>query len=348
MKNSRGWGRISKRGRNWRARITDGHGHELHRTFPTRDDAEKWLRARRDEKITGRVQRDAVARVDQLVERYRVALDESTLSAATRTWQRRCLRDIEAMLGAYQLAGLTPGHLDDFNRELRRQSFAPGSIRLRFATLRALLRFAVRHGYIEKAPDVPVQPQLSRTPPAAKPDEIEAMLKAARKHDDPRVELALALAAFAGLRRSDILRLCGRDADLDLGVLTVPVRSETDAPKGRKTIRVPIAPKLASAIRRRAAAPDERLLHPITTITGLRYLMVRTIGQPVRWHELRRAWITRLLDEGVPVPVVQSVAGHSAIRTTLGYWRGAPLESPKLLAALGLIRAERGKRLISR
>jgi len=253
MKNSRGWGRISKRGRNWRARITDGHGHELHRTFPTRDDAEKWLRARRDEKITGRVQRDAVARVDQLVERYRVALDESTLSAATRTWQRRCLRDIEAMLGAYQLAGLTPGHLDDFNRELRRQSFAPGSIRLRFATLRALLRFAVRHGYIEKAPDVPVQPQLSRTPPAAKPDEIEAMLKAARKHDDPRVELALALAAFAGLRRSDILRLCGRDADLDLGVLTVPVRSETDAPKGRKTIRVPIAP---NHDHHRPAVPD--------------------------------------------------------------------------------------------
>ena len=72
--------------------------------------------------------------------------------------------------------------------------------------------------------------------------------------------------------------------------------------------------------------------------------MVRAIGQPIRWHELRRAWISRLLDAGVPVPVVQAVAGHSAIRTTLGYWRGAPLESPKRLAALGLTRAERGKK----
>lgn len=55
---------------------------------------------------------------------------------------------------------------------------------------------------------------------------------------------------------------------------------------------------------------DQRQFKALLQLAGIREVSV---------HVLRHTAITRLIEQGVPVPVVKDIAGHSDIRTTMGY-----------------------------
>lgn len=112
-----------------------------------------------------------------------------------------------------------------------------------------LFDFAERRGYVGKGLS-PVGDTDKRKPRSADkqvftPAEIKALLEAA----SPDYLPALAIGAFAGVRRQEILRLQWPDIDLEAGRISIP---RYKAKGGRKPRLVPILPNLKAWLSRTA------------------------------------------------------------------------------------------------
>lgn len=175
-------------------------------------------------------------------------------------------------------------------------------------------------------------------PKALSPDECRRILLAADNYpwDSPferrRAVAVLATAMYAGLRKKEILRLLYTDVDLDEA--TISIRGGKGRGDGKDRL-VFVAPELRDILdaylRARSLA---RVTAPgfwasprggaVMSESALMRIVKRTrraSGLPFGLHRLRHSFVTLLLKAGVPIHVVQSLAGHASVRTTEVYFR---------------------------
>ncbi|MDI1476440.1 site-specific integrase [Polyangium sp. y55x31] len=223
----------------------------------------------------------------------------------------------------------------ELDLELSKSKFAQTTRNNIQVVLRSVLRFAVERGYLADPPKgLPRLKQIGqRILEIPTDDEVHAILAAAR--DTHR--LSFALMAYAGLRPNEVRALRRRDMLLRwdddrpaggfLSVREGRSHGELHTPKtGQREI--PIAPELA------------RLLAPIERGSRDGHLALNERSRPwgqygltqaferVRdraglggWsiYALRHYAITSWLRAGVPVHVVQRMAGHKHLATTQRY-----------------------------
>lgn len=175
--------------------------------------------------------------------------------------------------------------------------------------------------------------------------EIRALVQAAKQHPQPvrrcRDTAIVLTLCGTGLRAGELVKLERRD--YDNGILTVRQG------KGRKYREIHVADAVDKAIRAwlkvSANGADSALFKRIqrngkaanqalttTGLTGILMELQHTSGI-VRFtpHDMRRTFITRLLEQGVDINTVRQLAGHSDISTTTRYdYRG---ESMKISAS---------------
>ena len=164
--------------------------------------------------------------------------------------------------------------------------------------------------------------------------EIRALIQAAKQHPqhvrrcrDTAIVLTL---CGTGLRAGELVKLERRD--YDNGILTVRQG------KGRKYREIHVADVVDKAIRawlkisgvkeagdalfnriQRNGKVDSQ---PLTTtgLTGILEQLQHTSGiARFTPHDMRRTFITRLLEQGVDINTVRQLAGHSDISTTTRY-----------------------------
>ncbi|HDX8854105.1 TPA: tyrosine-type recombinase/integrase [Klebsiella michiganensis] len=163
--------------------------------------------------------------------------------------------------------------------------------------------------------------------------EIRALIQAAKQHPqhvrrcrDAAIVLTL---CGTGLRVGELVKLELRD--YDNGILTVRQG------KGRKHREIHVADAVDKAIRawvKVSANEAENALfsriqrngktstQPLTTtgLTGILAELQQTAGiARFTPHDMRRTFITRLLEQGVDINTVRQLAGHSDISTTTRY-----------------------------
>lgn len=165
--------------------------------------------------------------------------------------------------------------------------------------------------------------------------EVRLLLEAAKAHPHKsrrkRDRAVLLTLCGAGLRAGELVALTPADYDADTRTLTVRQG------KGRKKRRIVVAPPVGRAlsawlkvstgqdclfcrIHRSGSIMDK----PLTTtgLTGiLRQLQETAQLSPFTPHDLRRTFITRLLEQGADLNIVRQLAGHSDISTTALYDR---------------------------
>ncbi|YCI27597.1 site-specific integrase [Erwinia sp. PK3-005] len=163
--------------------------------------------------------------------------------------------------------------------------------------------------------------------------EIRALIQAAKQHPQPvrccrDIAIVLTLCG-TGLRAGELVKLERRD--YDDGILTVRQG------KGRKYREIHVADAVDKAIRAwlkvSADEADSALFsriqrngkaasQPLTT-TGLTGILVelQQMSDIARFtpHDMRRTFITRLLEQDVDINTVRQLAGHSNISTTTRY-----------------------------
>ncbi len=142
------------------------------------------------------------------------------------------------------------------------------------------------------------------------------------------------MAAFTGLRRSELLALLWDDVDFEHSSIRVYEgysARKTGKPKSRKSRTVPMVDKLASALHElekrehHTARRDHVFVSRFgTELDGSalrrRYIAARNAGglRPLRFHDLRHTFASVAIDVA-SITQVQAWMGHADVKTTMRY-----------------------------
>lgn len=166
-------------------------------------------------------------------------------------------------------------------------------------------------------------------------EEVRLLLEATKAHPykvrQKRDRAMLLTLCGGGLRAGELVALEARDYDASTRTLTIRQG------KGRKKRTVMVSPVVGKALAAwvKTSAGNGCLFcrihrcgsimdQPLTTagLTGiLRQLQETAQISPFTPHDLRRTFITRLLEQGADLNIVRQLAGHSDISTTALYDR---------------------------
>ncbi|SKC12364.1 Site-specific recombinase XerD [Kosakonia radicincitans] len=166
-------------------------------------------------------------------------------------------------------------------------------------------------------------------------EEVRLLLEATKTHPckvrQNRDRALLLTLCGAGLRAGELVALETRDYDATTRTLTIRQG------KGRKKRAVVVAPVVGRALAAwiKVSADHASLfcrIHRSGSVTGqplttaglagiLRQLQESAQLSPFTPHDMRRTFITRLLEQGADLNIVRQLAGHSDISTTALYDR---------------------------
>ena len=237
--------------------------------------------------------------------------------------------------------------IDGYIRDAKAEGRSTKTICNHLIFLQGLFGFAIKRGWAQSNPVAAIdRPRASGSNPDIcyiDQDELRALLTAVP--DDPLggVELPLYLTAtMCGLRQGELLALRWQDVDSRAGVIRVRrsfTRGQFGTPKSRRSSRaVPMPRRVAGELeslsrRSEYVAADELVFgHPETgrpyDASKLRKRFKDAVGRagirPIRFHDLRHTFGTRMAAAGAPLRNIQEWMGHGDYRTTLIYADYAP------------------------
>ena len=293
------------------------------------------------------------APVDSVFETYISNLAPSGRSAI-QSLLNRCARILDSKLTAktYPWHQLTYAKVARLRSELIRHGYAVASVNMALAALRSLANTAFNMDLLDAAELTRIRAvkrvrgESRRKGRSLTKDEIRAMLSAIASYEHKgrraRDKAILMVACGAGLRAAELVALDIDDYVVEDGELLVRLG------KGRKFRSVHVAKRVCTAlnswIKLRGQEPGPlfckisragTLAYTALTKEGLSSILdeMRRYADVAKFtpHDLRRTFITQLLDSGVDINVVRQLAGHSEISTTARYdCRG---EGTKILAS---------------
>lgn len=195
------------------------------------------------------------------------------------------------------------------------------------ALLDEMLRAAVKWGEITTRPEIDKPRWMDPEMEFYDFGEWERLVEGAGKAG-PMPLAAVLLGGEAGLRRGELIAF--ERTDFGVGSLLV-MRSEweghTGTPKGGKTRRVPLTPRLEEALTAVRHLRGKRLLWrgedrvTITTLASWLETACRRAGLPEsrNVHKLRHTFGAHLAMRGAPAKAIQELMGHADLKTTMRY-----------------------------
>jgi len=243
--------------------------------------------------------------------------------------------------GVVQLGEVGPSHLRRFLVDEATRRPAPSSQARTVAALKGFFRFALENEEIDRDPALVLRTPRKREalPDVLDRHELARLLQAVEREDvwerhypgrRERDRLMLALFAFAGLRRSELLGLDWADIDVERRLIRV-----RNAKGGRQRV-VPLHPGLEPLVvdylQFRANDPEpavfvgvqgKRLSPTIMVQTFLRYVRAAGVTERkhVTPHTLRHVFASELLRAGANLRQIQELLGHKHLDSTQRYTR---------------------------
>lgn len=330
--------------------------------FTYKDASGKWRRYRRDANVqmatparaeadrlrrlaaeTGSVGEQstqaATASPQQVTQAATITLTEFVDGVWSRVWKPRYSQatqdrytdllgqGVKEHFGGYPLDQITGMHMRAYAAKLAERGV---QIKPHQSFVSSLLKAAVEAGELAKFPDnwprLPKQKKSS--PDSPTDDEVQEIVSRAGGW----LKVAVALAAYAGMRSGEVRAAEVRDVDLDKNRITIRRAMSGDAVKDTKDHEersIPIAPPLRPILEQaiKDKLPKARLVLNKDGTTPKRQdlwddlaaLLRRNKMRHRSFHSLRHYFCSALIDRGIPVPVVQRAAGHSDLKTTQRY-----------------------------
>ena len=240
---------------------------------------------------------------------------------STRKGVRSVLdRQLLPAFGSKPLDRIAPAHI---GRWFDRFSLtAPGNANHALDLLTQIVNFAIERGHLDTNPARAVERNprrvltrfLSREEIARLHRVLDRQIRQSRCEQADIVRLLL----LTGCRRSEILRLRWSEVDRDRLVLA-------DGKTGPRIVPLNTQARRILERRPRGASPfvfpsPRNPARPRSRNLAFWYRARREAGiEDVRLHDLRHTHASQAVLNGVPVPVVSRLLGHSDVRTTLRY-----------------------------
>jgi integrase len=254
------------------------------------------------------------------------------------------MADYFAGKGIYSLSQLTHRTIEGLKKHLIDCGKSPKTVNHYLGHLKTALNIATRWGYIRENPAVFLKPlpvTNVRAVPYLTEPEIKRLLNIA--DDESREYIILILNT--GLRLSEMINLRWDDIDLIQRVITVQA-SPGFSPKSRKVRHIEInrsAHRLLKSLPRPGpyvfsnenGAPRYKDSEIYTRRIKNALIKAGFSGKPLGAHLLRHTFISHLLLKGAPIRVVQELAGHADISTTMRYAHLSPHHRREVIEIIG-------------
>jgi integrase len=277
---------------------------------------------------------------------HKPAIEPNTYTSDRSALKRRIIPG----LGHIQMQKLTVRHIQMFYSDLlTKEKLAPSSVCFSHRVLHVALEHAVHEGLVARnvCEDVKLPRQKKREQQVLSLEQASEFWTAVENN---QMKTIVMLAVTTTLRRGEVLALHWQDIDLKARLLHVRrglirikgqglIEKEPKTEHSQRKITLPIF--VAGALEKhrtnqqeaRQAAGDTWQEHDLVFCkkNGVHISMsmlnrhfaalLKTIGLPhMRFHDLRHSAVTILLMMGVPPHVVQEIAGHSDVHTTLSVY----------------------------
>jgi integrase/recombinase XerD len=261
---------------------------------------------------------------------------ERGLRSASIRQYRHDLRAFEQYLHGLDLhdfAGLSPAVLGGFVADSSRRIGRSG-LRNRCGVLRVFLRYLARD--LSPLVEFPRQPRLASLPRALPWEVVRRVLEGVDRRDarGKRDYPILLLLVTYGLRGDEVTRLTLDDLDWARDRLRIPER------KAGHSTAYPLSPTVGAAILAylqhgrpqladrhlfcRVVAPPAPLTNGAISARVAYYLRRAGIAAPrLGAHTLRHTCVQRLVDAGLPFPVIDGYVGHRGPDATALYTKVA-------------------------
>jgi integrase len=313
----------------------------------TRTQAEAELR-----RLIGSVDHATLSRERVTVEQVGALLLESLQAkgrkrATIETYGSALRIQLVPFFGSRTLDRIGRREIEAFSAHMQKSGRSAKTTLNALGILHSVFEYARREGWVASNPcTLADKPRTSDGDPDIRfleQEEIEALLRAVPDDDLGRVEKRMYLAAaMTGMRQGELLALRWRDIDWPAQRVRIRrsfVRGEFGAPKSKRSSRsVPLADRLAGQLdllhRDTAYARDDDLVfaHPHTGKPIDRSRLLKRFKaalraaevRPLRFHDLRHTFGTRMAAQGVPMRALQEMMGHRDFKTTLIYADYAP------------------------
>ena len=198
-------------------------------------------------------------------------------------------------------------------------------------SLRASFNKAVKWGMAEQNPFANVEVSKPNKPEKTKDmtfDEVKKLLKKIKETGDTKFGIYVRFLLYTGCRRNEILFLRWEDINLDKKSLVV----YQDKVGGRK-LELPINKALQKVIDGMEFVKKGFVFQTNSNSRGAKFKeqpwhedfvsrkfkkYIRDYGFPKHYtlHSLRHTFSTYLLEQGVPIDIIQKLLGHSSVRVT--------------------------------
>lgn len=269
------------------------------------------------------------------------SVDLSTVESYRSTLQRSI-----AILGKITLQKLTRFQVQNFVNDLN-SDLKPNTVHLKYAILNMSMQAAVKWQYITKNPcDDIILPKLEKIEQKIlTAEQCQEFLKFLYGQD---LEIFVALALGAGMRKGEICALRWADVDMEGGYIYVnqivyPLRGpdgkyrlHVDDPKSDDSHRaIPMAPFVKVALSRHRKrqirqrletvtweendlvfCKDGKFIHHSTLHVRFKKALARAGLPDIKIHGMRHSCSTLLRKMGVDSVVIQKILGHSRVRVT--------------------------------
>jgi len=262
--------------------------------------------------------------------------------ATVQTYESAVRVQLSPFFGARTLDRIDRREIEGFIAHMSRTGRSPKTTLNALGILHSIFEYARREGWVQSNPCTLVdKPRAAGGDPDIRflePEEIEALLGGVPDDDLGRVERRLYLAAaMTGMRQGELLALRWRDVDWPARRVRIRrsfVRGEFGKPKSKRSSRsVPLADRLAGELdhlhQETLYRRDDDLVfaHPHTgkpidrsrLLKRFKAALKRAGVRPVRFHDLRHTFGTRMAAQGVPMRALQEMMGHRDFKTTLIY-----------------------------
>ncbi len=320
------------------ARYRGPDRREVSKAFARKVDAQRWLDTQAVDVLRGEWVDPRSGSISFEEWASHVLDSRRSVKESTRVRDESVVRNLVLPhFGKLSLAKLTPEHFDRWITDLTADGLAPATIGKAYQLASMILDQAVRRRRLNRSP---AQLRSVELPKAARkemrtlqPAQVEALTAAVA----PRFRVLILTAAYTGARWGELVALDRFALDVNGRALTVSrslsdVRGElsfttpkTDASRRRISLPSFLVAELVEHVGRYSAG--DGLLFTSTEGLALRRTNWRrrhwvpvvrsTVGEPMRFHDLRHTHAAMLIAQGAHPKVIQSRLGHAKIATTL-------------------------------
>ncbi|SRR5579875_294383 len=325
--------------------------------FRTRRDAQRHLASVLGAVVEGRWTPDQPLTVRQLLADHWIPAQRSRgLRPSTLAQYQGAIEwYLVPALGAKKVAALTPADVSSLVERLRttrsatgREGLSERTVQVAVSVLKAATKWAARNGIVSRDPLVGVErPRVQRAEMRTWDEEQARQFLASVRGD--RLEAAWVLFLTRGLRRGELAGLKWDAVDLaneSLAIVSTllavdgkPVPSQPKTASGRRSI--PLDDKLVALLRSHEKAQKAERLRAGEAWESSGFVFCDELGRPyhpdfwgdrfdalvkaadlprIRLHDLRHTAFSLMAKAGVPLKVIQELAGHSTPAITMSLY----------------------------